>query len=99
MSQSQHSFAAVDLGASSGRVIRARIRDGRIEAAEVHRFPNTPLSGPDGLRWDFAALEAGVREGLRLAGPVDGIGVDTWAVDYGLLDGSGALLGDPFHYR
>lgn len=99
MSQSQHSFAAVDLGASSGRVIRARIRDGRIEAAEVHRFPNTPLSGPDGLRWDFAALEAGVREGLRLAGPVDGIGVDTWAVDYGLLDGSGALLGNPFHYR
>jgi rhamnulokinase len=51
------------------------------------------------LRWDFAALERGVREGLASAGPVQGIGIDSWAVDYGLLDADGELLEDPVHYR
>jgi rhamnulokinase len=95
-------FAAVDLGASSGRVIRGLISPDRLEPAEVHRFPNNPLTGADpagALRWDFAALERGAREGLRLAGPVEGIGIDSWAVDYGLLDAAGALIANPVHYR
>jgi rhamnulokinase len=92
-------FAAVDLGASGGRVIRGLIGPDRIELADVHRFPNTPVTTRGALRWDFAALERETREGLRLAGPVAGIGIDSWAVDYGLLDADGRLLEDPVHYR
>ncbi len=96
---SGQAFAAVDLGASGGRVIRGLIGPDSIELADVHRFPNTPVSARGALRWDFAALERGTREGLRLAGPLSGIGIDTWAVDYGLLDADGRLLEDPVHYR
>ena len=92
-------FAAVDLGASSGRVIRGLAGPDRIELAEVHRFPNTPVTEGATLTWDFAAIEAGVRRGLELAGPLDGIGIDSWAVDYGLIGADGALLGNPVHYR
>ena len=97
-----HAFAAVDLGASSGRVIRGLIGADRLELAEAHRFANTPLTSahPAGrLRWDFAALEQGTREGLRLAGPLEGVGIDAWAVDCGLLDASGRLIANPVHYR
>ncbi len=95
-------FAAVDLGATSGRVMRARVGPGLLELAEAHRFPNTPLRSPDGLRWDFGALHRGVLDGLRAvaaAGGAHSIGIDTWAVDYGLLDADGALLDQPYHYR
>ncbi|GGL13062.1 rhamnulokinase [Planomonospora parontospora] len=88
-------FAAVDLGASSGRVM---VWDGRA-LTEAHRFPNGPVRTPGGLRWDVHGLYREVLHGLRRAGPVASIGVDSWAVDYGLLDSSGALLGDPVHYR
>ncbi|WP_328907716.1 rhamnulokinase [Streptomyces sp. NBC_00234] len=95
-------FAAVDLGATSGRVITGRAGPGTLELTEAHRFPNTPVRLPDGLRWDVLALYQGVLDGLRAAGrlgPVTSIGIDTWAVDYGLLDADGSLLGLPFHYR
>ncbi|MFJ6797145.1 rhamnulokinase family protein [Streptomyces sp. NPDC091268] len=95
-------FAAVDLGATSGRVIVGRVGPDHLDLTEVHRFPNTPVRLPDGLRWDLLALFQGVLDGLREAarsGGVASIGVDTWAVDYGLLDADGALLGHPFHYR
>ncbi|MFD9421299.1 MULTISPECIES: rhamnulokinase family protein [unclassified Streptomyces] len=95
-------FAAVDLGATSGRVITGRVGSGAPVLTEVHRFPNTPVRLPDGLRWDVLALYQGMLDGLRMAarsGPVASIGIDTWAVDYGLLDADGALLGMPFHYR
>ncbi|WP_406458314.1 rhamnulokinase [Streptomyces sp. NBC_00876] len=95
-------FAAVDLGATSGRVITGRVGAATLELTEAHRFPNTPVRLPDGLRWDVLALYQGMLDGLRAAGrsgPVASIGVDTWAVDYGLLDADGALLGAPFHYR
>jgi len=89
----------VDLGASSGRVIRGLVGPDRIELAEVHRFPNTPVTEGGTLTWDFAAIEAEVRRGLELAGPLDGIGIDSWAVDYGLIGSDGALLDNPVHYR
>ncbi|MFH9728209.1 rhamnulokinase family protein [Streptomyces sp. NPDC017254] len=95
-------FAAVDLGATSGRVIVGRVGAGTLGLTEVHRFPNTPVRLPDGLRWDVLALFQGALDGLREAarsGGVASVGVDTWAVDYGLLDADGALLGHPHHYR
>ncbi|MEU9318346.1 rhamnulokinase family protein [Streptomyces sp. NPDC048295] len=101
-SHSEAAFAAVDLGATSGRVITGLAGPGRLELAEAHRFANTPVRLPDGLRWDVLALYQGTLEGLRSAargGPITSIGIDTWAVDYGLLDADGALLGLPFHYR
>ncbi|MFJ8647754.1 rhamnulokinase family protein [Streptomyces sp. NPDC093546] len=95
-------FAAVDLGATSGRVITGRVGRDNLDLIEVHRFPNTPVRLPDGLRWDVLSLFQGVLDGLREAGRSGGvasIGVDTWAVDFGLLDADGSLLSNPFHYR
>lgn len=93
------SFAAVDLGASSGRVMVGRVGPDSLDLTEAHRFRNRPVRVPEGLRWDILALYAGVLDGLRAAGQVDSVGIDSWAVDYGLLDADGALLGNPVHYR
>lgn len=96
---------AVDLGATSGRVMVARVSvdPDVLELDEVHRFPNGAVRHQDGsLRWDISRIRREVLVGLRLAaasGPVDGIGIDSWAVDYGLLDADGELLGDPFSHR
>ncbi|MGP3757353.1 rhamnulokinase [Streptomyces sp. IBSNAI001] len=95
-------FAAVDLGATSGRVITGRVGPGELVLTEAHRFANTPVRLPDGLHWDVLALHQGMLDGLRAAarrGPVTSVGIDTWAVDYGLLDSDGSLLGLPYHYR
>ncbi|MBC2902320.1 FGGY-family carbohydrate kinase [Streptomyces cupreus] len=93
------SYAAVDLGASSGRVMVGRVGPDSLELTEAHRFANRPVRVPEGLRWDILRLHAGVLDGLRAAGQVDSVGIDSWAVDYGLLDADGALLGNPVHYR
>ncbi|MEV5148653.1 rhamnulokinase family protein [Streptomyces sp. NPDC052727] len=98
------SYAAVDLGASSGRVMVGRVSPDSVELSEAHRFPNRPVRVPEGLRWDILALYGGVLDGLRAAaahcgGQLASVGVDSWAVDYGLLDTDGALLGNPVHYR
>ena len=92
-------YAAVDLGATSGRVVTGRLDGGRVRLEEVHRFENRPVQLPDGLRWNLLHLFGESLAGLRRAGRVDGVGVDTWGVDYGLLDDQGRLLGLPFHYR
>lgn len=92
-------YAAVDLGASSGRVMTARIDDGQVRLTEAHRFANRPVRVGETLHWDILALYRGILDGLREAGPVDSIGIDSWAVDYGLLDGAGRLIGNPVHYR
>ncbi|MGW3155892.1 rhamnulokinase [Streptomyces sp. NPDC001089] len=99
MSEHHRTFAAVDLGASSGRVMVGRVGPETLGLTEAHRFPNRPVRLPEGLRWDILSLYAGVLDGLRAAGPVDSVGIDSWAVDYGLLDADGALLGNPVHYR
>ncbi|MBB4912182.1 rhamnulokinase [Actinophytocola algeriensis] len=91
--------AAADLGAASGRVIVGEAGADSLALREVHRFPNRPVRAGRTLHWDILALYQGVLDGLRAAGPVDGIGIDSWAVDYGLLDADGALLGNPVHYR
>ncbi|GIE75396.1 carbohydrate kinase [Actinoplanes philippinensis] len=92
-------FAAVDLGASSGRVVVGRFHDGTLELEVVHRFPNEPVRVVGTLHWDILSLYRGVLDGLAAAGPVRSIGIDSWAVDYGLIDADGALLGNPVHYR
>ena len=90
-------FLAVDLGAESGRVIA-----GNLERFEVvHRFDNTPVRVGDSLHWNIFGLYEQVKTGVRVGlghDPVS-VGIDTWGVDYGLLDRSGALLGVPYHYR
>jgi rhamnulokinase len=94
--------AAVDLGASGGRVICGRLDRGRLEVAEAARFPNVPVTAGGTLHWDILRLHRGMLEGLRAAartGPLDSVGIDSWGVDYGLLDHAGSLLGNPVHYR
>jgi rhamnulokinase len=96
-------YAAVDLGASGGRVMVGRVGPSLLELSEVHRFANEPVRLPDGLHWDILRLYQEVLRGLRSAArAADGIasvGVDSWGVNYGLLDRGGALLGNPYHYR
>ncbi|QHO90366.1 rhamnulokinase [Actinomyces sp. 432] len=98
---------AVDLGASSGRVMVGTIADGRIELTETRRFTNgpIPLPGPDGERlfWDVLHLWDEIRQGLLAAvrdvGPLSAVGIDTWGVDYGLLGPGGLLAGQVASYR
>jgi rhamnulokinase len=101
-------FAAVDIGASSGRVILGRISSGAgAELETVHRFPNGVVEIDGGLRWDFDALFAEVLAGLSAAATVaamqdetiTSIGIDTWAVDYGLVSKAGDLVAQPYSYR
>jgi rhamnulokinase len=97
------SFAAVDLGASSGRVMLADVSTDSIDLREVHRFVNRPVTVHGTLYWDVLSLWGGATDGLRIAARqaerIAGIGVDSWAIDYGLLDEDGRLLGNPVHYR
>ena len=94
-------FLACDLGAESGRMVLGRLRSGVLDVTEVHRFPNRPLTQEGSLRWDVEHLWSEMRSGLeQLAVPkLDSIGVDTWGVDYALLDAGGGLLENPYHYR
>ena len=92
-------YAAVDLGATSGRVVRGSLDGGGVDLEEVHRFDNRPVRLPDGLRWNLLHLFTETLAGLRRAGELAGVGVDTWGVDYALLDGEHRVLGLPFHYR
>jgi rhamnulokinase len=95
--------AAVDLGAASGRVVLARVGPATLDVVEAHRFPNVPVALPGGLHWDALRLYRDVLDGLaaaaRQGGRITSVGVDSWGVDYGLLDRSGGLLGNPYHYR
>jgi rhamnulokinase len=95
--------AAVDLGASSGRVVLGHVGADSLRLEEVHRFPNEPVRLPTGLRWDVLRLwhevVIGLGEAARASGDVSSVGVDTWAIDFGLIDGDGELLGQVAHYR
>jgi len=92
---------AVDLGAESGRVVLATLHDGRISLEVVHRFPNVPVQVGETLHWNILSLWHEIQSGIsacRDRSP-HSIGVDTWGVDFGLLDENGRLLGNPVHYR
>lgn len=95
-------FAAVDLGAESGRVAVGRLDGARLSLEIVHRFANCPVWLNDGLHWDLLKLFADSLDGIAQAAQaarLDGIGVDAWGVDYALLDRAHRVLGLPFHYR
>ncbi|MGO9300215.1 MAG: rhamnulokinase [Acidimicrobiales bacterium] len=93
---------AVDLGASSGRVFVAEFGEEHFEFSQVHRFWNGAISAGGHIHWDVLGLYRGILDGVRAAGHMgrlDSIGIDSWGVDYGLLDADGTLLGNPVHYR
>jgi rhamnulokinase len=100
-------FGAIDLGASSGRVIAGILGDGNFEIHEVHRFANEPVTLTEGFFWDYPALQREITVGLSALAefaetselPVTSLGIDTWAVDYGLIDAEGKLIAQPRHYR
>ena len=94
--------AAVDLGASGGRVMAGRVSGISLDLREVRRFGNLPVTVRGTLHWDILRLYDEVLDGLRAAAreyPLASAGIDSWGVDYGLLDESGALIGNPVHYR
>ena len=103
----QKLFAAIDLGASSGRVIAGLICSSAIELFELHRFENNPMTKGNAIYWDIDAIKAEISTGLVKLGDfaaaeglvVTSIGIDTWAVDYGLLDSSDTLIDGVRHYR
>ena len=95
-------LAAVDLGAESGRVVVGSFDGGRLAMEDVHRFPNVPVTVAGTLHWDALRLFGDIATGLRKAGsagPIASVGVDSWGVDFGLLDERGRLLANPVHYR
>ncbi len=97
-------YLAVDLGAESGRVMAGVFDGARLSIDEIHRFPNNPVRVRGHLHWDILALFSEIKRGIGFAvrkhgSSVASIGVDTWGVDYGLIDRNGMLAGQPFHYR
>lgn len=96
-------YAAIDLGAESGRVVLGSVSDRKLELTELHRFPNGPVRTLDELHWDtlrlWSEMKIGVGLAARQAGQLQGVGIDTWGVDFGLLGKGDTLLGNPFHYR
>ena len=90
---------AIDLGATSGRVMEVAFDGARLALNEVHRFPNIPAQTPQRLHWDVLRLWHEITLGISGVGEAAAIGLDCWGVDYALLDGAGDLLGNPVHYR
>jgi rhamnulokinase len=106
----QPSFLAFDLGSESGRAMLGQFDGERIRLSEVHRFSNGPVRLPGGggtgyrLHWDVLRLWSEIKRGLALAvqkhgADLAGVGLDTWGVDFGLLDRDGSLVSNPYHYR
>ena len=105
----RHKYLAIDLGAESGRVILGQLEEGHLKMEVVHRFPNGPvcvITGSDKVRmqWDILRLwsevQAGIAQAVHQYGPeIASVGLDTWGVDFGLLDNRGELLANPVHYR
>ncbi|WP_027344986.1 rhamnulokinase [Hamadaea tsunoensis] len=96
-------IAAVDLGATSGRVILGRLVDGVLHTEHITRFGNEPVHTLDGMHWNLLNLHRRVLAGLAAAersapGEIASVGIDSWAVDYALLH-DGRVLGNPYHYR
>lgn len=99
-----YKFLAFDFGASSGRAILAKFDGQKLELEEKHRFSNDPVNINGSLHWDVLRLFFEIKQGiLKCANSgdrdIDCIGIDTWGVDYGLLDKNDKLLGNPYHYR
>lgn len=96
-------YLALDLGAESGRAIIGSLSGGKLSLNEVHRFGNGPVRLPDGMHWDvlrlWSEIKSGIASAVKHGAKLEGIGLDTWGVDFALLDRNGSLLSNPFHYR
>src|SRR6516225_3788096 len=96
-------YLALDLGAESGRGLLGRFDGEHLALEEVHRFPNGAVRMLDTLFWDlprlFADVKTALTVGASLCDELDGVGVDTWGVDFGLIGRNDTLLGNPVHYR
>jgi len=99
-------YLAIDLGAESGRAILGKLDHDHLTLNEIHRFGNGPVklinNSEASMHWDVLHLWSEIKNGISLAkkqGDFHSIGLDTWGVDFGLLDKNGALLGNPYHYR
>ena len=94
---------AFDFGASSGRMILSTYQDGKIELEELHRFPNDPVRVGKHFYWDTFRLFHELKQGLKKAAakkiPIQSLAIDTWGVDYALLDKEGNIIGNPINYR
>lgn len=91
-----------DFGASSGRAMISELKDGKIEMREIHRFSNDPVIIRGAMYWDILRLFFEIKSGITKAvndGGFDAISIDTWGVDFGLIDQKGNLMGNPYHYR
>jgi rhamnulokinase len=96
-------FLAIDLGAESGRAVVGRFDGNQLSLHEMYRFRNGPVRVAGHLHWDvlrtFEEIQNGLAQAAREFGEMTSLGVDTWGVDFGLLDKTGALIGNPYHYR
>src|SRR5215510_11153044 len=92
-------YLAIDLGAESGRTIVGSLDGNRLTLTETHRFSNGPVRLNDGLHWDVLRLWSDIKDGISRSKSIESIGLDTWAIDFALLDKNGSMLGNPFHYR
>src|SRR5271166_5704780 len=96
-------YLALDLGAESGRGLLGRFDGRQLALEEIHRFSNGPVKLLDTLYWDlprlFDEIKTALRKTAALGATLDGIGVDTWGVDFGLVGRGDVLLGNPVHYR
>ncbi len=98
----KNQILAFDFGASSGRAMLSRIEDGKMVIEEIHRFANDPVYICGHLYWDILRLFHEIKQGIskaNAAGGFDSIGIDTWGVDFGLLDERDELIGNPVNYR
>ncbi len=96
-------YIAVDMGAESGRVMLATLEGQKLSFQEMHRFANTPVEKNGELHWDFNnqmnQIKLGIRKTVAVQKNIQSIGIDTWGVDFGLIDANGELLENPYHYR
>ncbi len=90
---------ALDFGASSGRAVIGHLNNGVIELKEIYRFVNNPIIENDHIFWDIEKLFGEVKKALCISQDYDSIGIDTWGVDYGLIDFEGSLIRKPLNYR
>mgnify|MGYP000849892236 CR=1 FL=1 len=99
----EYNFLGFDFGASSGRAMLGRFDGEKIELSELHRFSNDPVNLVGRFSWDaprlFYEMKVALNGASKLGVPIDAIGIDTWGVDFGLIDKSGRLAGIPVHYR
>jgi rhamnulokinase len=96
-------YLAIDLGAGSGKGIIGSVKNGKIDLKEIHRFMNQPVRIGESYHWNLPSLlmeiKTTIQKALKEEPQISGIGIDTWGVDYGLLDAQGKLIGIPYSYR